>query len=285
MPIISFWSDKKKETAQTLSMIAIASYMAVENNSKILIIDVNINDKTIKNAYFNQQESATRKAVMKLNAGKIDLGAGIEGLAKLLASGKNSGEAISDYSKVVFKGRLEVILSLETDRPSDIERIKSSYKDLIKLANQQYDYVFVDLPKGLGDPRINEILDMSHVVVYNLTQRQIDLDDYKKTKQSHQMFKDSKVLPLIGRYDRYSKFTKKNIARALGEKREIPAVSYNTLFFENANEGAIGGFFLKFRKSLMSSNDRNIVFVDEVANTVDRLILKTQESLMTRRNY
>lgn len=283
MPIISFWSDKKKETAQTLSMIAIASYMAVENNSRILIIDTNINDKTIKHAFFNQKESATRKAVMQLNAGKIDLGSGIEGLAKLLASGKNSGEVISDYSKVVFKGRLEVILSLETNNQDDINRIKSSYKDLIKIANQQYDYVFVDLQKGQGTPFVEEILNMSHVVVYNITQRQIDLDDYQNIKSTHPMFKENRVLPLLGRYDRYSKFTKKNIARALGEKKEIPAVSYNTLFFENANEGEIGGFFLKFRKSLMSSNDRNIVFIDEVANTVDRLILKTQEVLMTRR--
>ena len=282
MPIISFWSDKKKETAQTLSMIALASYMSVENNSRILIVDTNVNDKTIKTAYFNQQESATRKAVMKLNAGKIDIGSGIEGLAKLLASGKNSGEAISDYSQVIFKGRLEVILSLETDRPGDIERIKTAYKDLIKLANQQYDYVFVDLQKGFGDPFIEEILKMSYVVVYNITQRQIDLDDYKKTKENHPMFKENKVLPLIGRYDRYSKFTKKNVARALGEKKEIPAVSYNTLFFENANEGQIGDYFLKFRKSLISSNDRNAVFIDEVANAADRVVFKTQEVLLMR---
>ena len=43
MPIITFWSNREKETAQTLSMISIASYLAVENNSKILIIDTNIN--------------------------------------------------------------------------------------------------------------------------------------------------------------------------------------------------------------------------------------------------
>lgn len=32
----------------------------------------------------------------------------------------------------------------------------------------------------------------------------------------------------------------------------------------------------------MSSSDRNNIFVDEVANTVDRLIYKTQEVLMMR---
>ena len=48
MAIVSFWSNTRKETAQTLSMIALASYIAVENNNRILIVDVNLNDKTIK---------------------------------------------------------------------------------------------------------------------------------------------------------------------------------------------------------------------------------------------
>ena len=51
-------------------------------------------------------------------------------------------------------------------------------------------------------------------------------------------------------------------------------------FFENANEGQIGNYFLKFRKSLISSNDRNAVFIDEVANAADRLVFKAQEVLM-----
>ena len=48
MPIVSFWSNTKRETAQTLSMLAIASYMSVENNSRILMVDTNSNDKTIQ---------------------------------------------------------------------------------------------------------------------------------------------------------------------------------------------------------------------------------------------
>jgi len=261
MPIIVFWSDKKKETAQTLSMIALASYMSVENNSRILIVDTNLNDKTIQNAYFGIQENATRKAVHQLNAGKMDLGAGMEGLSKLIASGKVSADLIADHAKVIFKGRLEAMLSYHSNVEDDIQRVKRAYPELIKTANQSYDYVFVDLQKGTGDPFIEEILGMAHVIVYNMTQRQIDLENYQKLIQEHPILKTGRTLPLLGRYDRYSKYTKKNISRALGEKKEIPAVSYNTLFFESANDGGIGGFFLKFRKSLMSSSDRNIVFI------------------------
>lgn len=282
MPIVSFWSSTKRETAQTLSMIAIACHMAVENNTKILMVDTNFNDPTIKTAFFPEFDNSTKRAIKKLNAGKIDIGSGIEGLAKLLASGKNCGEVITDYSKVIYKGRLEAILSYFSNDETEIARIRQAYKDLIKQANQHYDYVFVDVPKGLDNSFTNEILNISDVIVFNITQRQRDIDDYLKIKTNNPIFKSEKILPLIGRYDRYSKFTKKNIARDIGEKKEIPAVSYNTLFFENANEGQIGDYFLKFRKSLISSNDRNAVFVDEVANAADRVVFKTQEVLLMR---
>lgn len=282
MPIVSFWSSTKRETAQTLSMIAIACHMAVENNTKILMVDTNFNDPTIKTAFFPEFDNSTKRAIKKLNAGKIDIGSGIEGIAKLLASGKNCGEVITDYSKVIYKGRLEAILSYFSNDETEIARIRQAYKDLIKQANQHYDYVFVDVPKGLDNSFTNEILNISDVIVFNITQRQRDIDDYLKIKTNNPIFKSEKMLPLIGRYDRYSKFTKKNIARDIGEKKEIPAVSYNTLFFENANEGQIGDYFLKFRKSLISSNDRNAVFVDEVANAADRVVFKTQEVLLMR---
>ena len=282
MAIISFWSDTKKETAQTLSMLAIASYLAVENNSKILIIDTNVNDRTIADAYWTQQETATRKFVNQLSAGKIDLGAGIEGLAKLITSGKTDPEVIPDYSRVVFKGRLEAILSFMTEHPEESSRVDSTYPELIKIANQKYDYVFVDVRKGNKDPLSNQILELSDVIVYNFTQRLTDMDRYNKIKKENPYFKNNRVLPLIGRYDRYSKYNKKNIARYIGERRDIPAVSYNTLFFEAANEGGMGDYFLKFRKSLISATDRNAGFVEEVANAAERLVLKVQEVQMMR---
>lgn len=282
MAIITFWSDTKKETAQTLSMIALASYMAVENNSKILVVDTNNNDSTIVDAFWPQVESSTRKFVNQLSAGKIDLGSGIDGLSKLITSGKTDPEVIPDYARVVFKGRLECVLSFKSDNPDDIRRVNSTYVDLIKIANQKYDYVFVDVPKGEQNPLTNQILESSNVIVYNFTQRLVDMDRYNEIKKTNPYFQKNKVLPLIGRYDRFSKYNKKNIARYIGEKKDIPAVSYNTLFFESANEGELGDYFLKFRKSLISATDRNAGFVEEVANAADRLILKVQEVQMMR---
>ena len=74
--------------------------MSIENNCRVLIVDLNINDPTIKNAFFQEKDNATKKAIRQLSGGKIDIGSGIEGLSKLIASGKNSGEVITDYDYV-----------------------------------------------------------------------------------------------------------------------------------------------------------------------------------------
>ena len=281
MAIISFWSNTKKETAQTLSMIAMACYMAVENNNKILMIDTNFNDKTIRNAFFTQKEDSTQRAIKQISGTKMDIGSGVEGLAKLVASGKTDGEVITNYTKVIFSGRLEALFSHQTEDESDVLRIKSTYKDIIRMASKQYDYVFVDLPKGLNDPLTNEILEISDVIIFNITQRLLDMEDYMTLRTESKIFGNNKVLPLIGRYDRYSTYNKKNMAKELGEK-EIPAVSYNTLFFEAANNGQLGDFFLRFRKNLISKNDRNMAFIEEVENATKRLVYKVQEIQMMR---
>ena len=52
MPIVSFWNNEKAETGQTLSMIAIATYMSIMHNYKILVVDTKFNSDTIKDCYW-----------------------------------------------------------------------------------------------------------------------------------------------------------------------------------------------------------------------------------------
>lgn len=271
MPIITFWSEKKKESAQTLSMIAIATHMAVEHNYKVLIIDTYLDSKVISDCYWDSKASNTvRKAVQQLNAGKMDLGAGLSGVAQLVKSGKETPEAIKDYTKVIYKNRLEVLTG---GKLSEQDRLEESFKDIINVASRYYDYIFVDLRKGLDKPYIQEILDISTVIVVNLTQRLAALDEYRELVENNKLFKSNKTLPLIGRYDRFSKYNKKNISRNyLGMKEDVSVVPYNTLYFEATGEGGVAEYFLKFRKELMRSDDRNIEFVTDVATSTSDII-------------
>ena len=44
MAIVSFWSNGKEETAKTLSIVSIATNMAIEHNYKILLMSTNYNN-------------------------------------------------------------------------------------------------------------------------------------------------------------------------------------------------------------------------------------------------
>ena len=90
--------------------------------------------------------------------------------------------------------------------------------------------------------------------------------------------KNKPVIPVIGRYDKHSKFNTKNVARYIKEKRGVYAVPYNTLFFEACNEGKVADFFIKFRK--INEKDRNAMFISEVRQVAEKMIARLQELQM-----
>ena len=53
MAIIAFWSNEEKETAQTMSMVALSTYMAIEHNYRILNVSTNFKDETLENSYWD----------------------------------------------------------------------------------------------------------------------------------------------------------------------------------------------------------------------------------------
>ena len=81
----------------------------------------------------------------------------------------------------------------------------------------------------------------------------------KELKEKNQLLAFKKALILIGRYDKFSKYSVKNISRYLGEKNQVLTIPYNTLFFEATEEAGVPDLFLRFRKNL-DSEDRNAFF-------------------------
>lgn len=270
MSVITFWSNGKEETAKTLSMAAISTYMAIEHNCKILVLSTNYNDTTLETCYWEES-----KIVQKNNV--VGLGSGIEELAKAIVSNKASPEIITNYTKIVFKNRLEVLPGIKSDNYQEYEKIRPVYKEILKTANRYYDLIFVDINKGLDNEDAREILEMSDLIVVNLTQRLKLINNYMQLKEEDRLFKQNNVLLLIGRYDRYSKYSSKNVARYMGEK-EIFTVPYSTLFFEAANEGKVADFFLRFRK--LEENDRNALFTSEVKRASENILYRLQELQM-----
>ena len=51
MSVITFWSNGEEQTGKTVSMVAIATYMAIQHNYKILLISTGYKDEVLNNCF------------------------------------------------------------------------------------------------------------------------------------------------------------------------------------------------------------------------------------------
>lgn len=280
MAVISFWSNSKKQVGQTMSIVAIASMMAIEHNYKILLLTTKNNDDTLELCFGSDKTKPVSKLFSK--APTVSMDNGIEGLYKAANSGRLNPEAIPNYTKPIYKNRLEVIYGyknqtdiLKADEQS--ERINERYKDIIQTATKYYDMVFVDLEKGLDNDVTNQILSISDVIVVNIEQKLNLVNDFIKSKEEN-ILKENNIILNIGNFDDYSKYSLKNIARYTGMKKDICCVPYNTLFMEAASEENVADLFLKIIK--VSEMDINNVFIKAVKDAKEKILYKIQEVQM-----
>ena len=68
MAIIAFWSNEEKETGQTMSMVALSVYMAIEHNYKILVVSTSFNDVSLENCFIEYEKIRGSSSVIKRSA-------------------------------------------------------------------------------------------------------------------------------------------------------------------------------------------------------------------------
>lgn len=274
MSIISFWSNENGQTSKAESIIAIATFLAIQHNFKILVLDTNFNNYSYEDAYW--QDDKTMNLIKGTNAvGNIT--SGINGLARAILSNKTSPEIVTNYTRIIFKDRLEVLtdpnLKLE-----DYRICERAFKDIAKIASRYYDLVFVDIDTKFDEEIKNSLFSVSDLIVADISQKIRQINDFMTIKQESPILSNKVVIPLLGGYDRYSKYNTKNVARYMKEKKGVYAIPYNTLFFEACNEGKVSDFFIKFRK--IDTRDQNGLFMSSVKEISENIIYRLQELQM-----
>lgn len=271
MAILSFWSGDKKESGQTLSIVAIATHMCVEHNYKTLLVDATLADDTMMRCFW--KPDANKELKKKLNKGKLDIATGTEGLMSAIASNKTSPEIISNYTKVVFKNRLDILVGLKTTSLSEHEQTMKLYIDMLKAANKFYDLVIVDLPKTTERQSTIDILQVSDVVMYTMSQNLKQINEFIENREKMQELK--RVIPLLGSANAFCKYNPKNVSSFIRDK-ELAYIVYNNRFLEAACEGGVANFFLNTRIS-KNARDKNSQFLKSVADSSQKIIHKFEE--------
>lgn len=288
MSIITFWNDSREQTGQTLSAVAVATKIAIERNNKVLLVSTSIDDNTISECYW-EQANTSAIGLFKARNSTIAVENGIEGLLKLAMSNKLEPNIITDYTKVVLKGRLEVITGptsfrdkTEEENLSYFKKVSNSYIDLIRVANQYYDYVIVDLDKKLNVKIKEDILKLSDINLYILIQKMESLNKYIELKSQNNDLMKNRCIPTIGRYIKEYKYNAKNMARYLQEKKELNSIPFNLLYMESAEEANVVDLFLKLR-TIKDKTDPNYIFMQNILDLTNNIFKKLQELQMRMR--
>lgn len=276
MSVVTFWNDGREQTGKTLSIAAISTYMAIEHNYRILIISTGYRDDTLNQCFWKEKKVKRNFGLFGPNTNEI-LEEGIVGLAKVVKSNKLSPENITNYTKIIFKDRLEVLQGFKGET-SDYDELEKTYPDIINLANSYYDLVFIDLDNEINSSIREMILANSDLIVANISQRLTSIDRFMETREKTPILNSKKTLILIGKYDKFSKYSIKNITRYMGEKNKVSTIPYNTLFFEACEEAKVPDLFLKIRN--VDEEDINGFFLSEVKRTSENIMYRLQDLAM-----
>ena len=277
MSIVTFYNSSIEQTGKTMSIAAIATYMSIEHNYRILVVSTTNREDALKRCFWEEKKKRKNLGIFGPNAA-LEVETGVEGLARVIRSNKITPDIITNYTKVVFKDRFEVLLGCKEEL-SDGTEIETLYPSIIKSANQYYDLVFVDLDENVDEETRKTIIYDSDIVVINMSQRLKSINEFIELRKQNQILDSKKTLLLIGRYDKFSKYNSKNISRYLGEKNQVLTIPYNTLFFEAAEEAGVPDLFLRFRKNL-DPEDRNAFFIQEVKRAAENIVYRLQDLQM-----
>lgn len=277
MPIITFWSNNEKAIGQTVTVATVATVMAMEHNYKVLLVSMDFNNDVIENC-FGAQESNKEIVRSLVKKPQINLDSGINGLLKLADSNRVTPEVIHDYTKIVFKNRLEVLYSPMNIDEKDKPKVMEEMKNIVLNAARYYDQVIVDLKKGFKYTEQLEMLNSSDVIVLNTDQ---NINNIEKVFLIDEIGKlQRKIVWNICKYDKHSKYNLKNLARTTLKKQAIYETDYNTLLLDSAQEGSVAELLLKIRT--LREEDENLEFFTKIKEFKEGILLKYQETRTIR---
>ncbi len=274
MPIITFMSYDGKETGNTSAAIAISTYMSIEHNMKVLLISTGFNEDTLRESFW---EDSPRQQV----AQNTVITNGIEGLSRIITSGKIDPKTIRDYTNVILRDRFDVLFGYKGDR-EQYRIIQNVYPQLISVANQYYDMVIVDLDKKLLGKTKEEIIRITDVVVATTSQKVKEIQKLNNFINESEFMNPNNTLITIGRYDDYLKCTAKNVTRNIFRRKKlINTMPYNGKYYEAMQEGTVIDLFLKLPRNI-NKKDHSYFFIQEVQRLAESINEKWQEVQMKR---
>jgi cellulose biosynthesis protein BcsQ len=250
MSIITFANKGIREKGQTLSAAAFAAKLSIDHNYKILFISTDFNDDTVLKAFFKDEVKNKKQNNNPLYQGSkpTDVSNGVEGLVRMFSSNRADGDMIKNYAKpAMVDNRLDILAAPKTKDLSAYYQVANYYSQIAEFANTFYDVVIVDLANKIPDEYQMKIFNLSSLIVISLRQAQEELDNFLQLKAENEFYRKNNVAIALGNYYKESRFTDKNVARYLKEKKYPFVFPHSIQFSDACSEGNILDYIVKIK--------------------------------------
>lgn len=257
MPKVVFWSPIATSIGQTHASIAVSTLMAIEEDFSNILLHGHWQAKKIESSF---TDYSSLKAQNVFNSSSM----GITALARLVESNKLTPESIRNYAKPVLKQRLDVMYGTNVASREQFSQLTNSLSMVIQKANETYDLVWIDMPKGTEKKYITDALESADYIICTINQEEVFLDEAIEKYLENDIIKKKPKMLLMCNYESKSKYNIQNIRRKYGIKEPIHAIPHNYVFTDACNDGSVVDFF--YKNISADKNDYNGYFIHEIRN-------------------
>ncbi len=249
---IAFWSPIPGQSGTTSNLLASAVMSSVILKKSIFILHNHFSDYSLE------------KAVIGKNAGPgLFENIGLDSLLRSTKIPDLSESTIDDSVISLFNNRLHMLPGTTKEYRDQFEsEMLERIPAIVNSVNKYYNLVFMDLVPGYGI-QSQILLENADLIVVNLTQDVNSIDNY--FAKYH--FPKEKVVYIIGRYNKNSRYNINNLERSYHSIRHKTAViPYNVEFMDSVLDGKLIPYIIKNHAG--GRGEDNLYFIKKLKQAV-----------------
>lgn len=263
MPRIVFWSPYESMTGSTHTAIAVSTLMGMTHKVTSLLMQANFNSRKMESAFTPYEELKQSGVFENSNIG-------INALIRLISSNKLTADSIQNYAKPVLKERLDVLYGMSADDEDGYNQLVNNLPYMTRKADEIYDLVFVDMPKGLNKKCIIDTLADAEIIVCVINQDAVKYSDFFDIITTNETLKDKTKLIVMADYESASKFNVMNVKLKYKVKDPLYVIPHNYMFSDACNAGTVVDFLYKNINA--DPKDYNGNFIFQSLNIVNDIV-------------
>lgn len=263
--LVSFWSLYHGQCGCTTNMLIYALSCVFQKKLKILLSHTQFGDSDLERYIYSEDFNDLSMSDM-----------GFKPLVRLARNSMLSPEDFSNYTMPILKNMKLDLLSAMALNPDFKDEFKESELNAIlqvlSVASEAYDIVFVDLPSGLALELTRKILKKSDLVVVNLNQNKLVLEKFLKFREEEML---RNYIVNISSFESESKCS----VRYLKNKYKLDDViytPYNPLIMDCMNNANIVEYF---GRNLMANRMDKTGFFSTVERMTNIMLKKIRINL------